>query len=488
MPRRLPVVLVSLALAVPLLSLPPAASAAPTPAKPYDFNGDGLADLAAGAAFLRVGTEVAAGGVVVLPGSSSGLSLQEQVVGTPGGAKEESVFGTALTSADFDRDGFADLAVGAPGEFGRYQPSGAVHVLYGSKAGLTGARAQRLTQVGGEDFDAGFGSALTTGDFDGDGWPELVVSAPGTTEQTTTPANGVLSVYRGGPAGFSPARGSLLRGDRSSTRYDVSFGTVLAVGDLDGDRRPDLVVGSSAPGDDGAGSISSCPGSANGLTGCTQLARDSALLGPTALAVGNVLGDAQPEIVVGVPRARQDREDGGTVQILALPGPAQGGLVRYELTQDTRGVPGSDEDGDQFGRSVALGALDNDRYADLVVGAPGEDVGSKKDAGRVTVLYGSENLTYRSEGGRIYDRGTKGVPGSAGKGDSFGEQVSLVDHDGDGHLDLTVSAPYDGDGGALTTLEGVGEAFSTTGARTFTLATLGYPTPAGAHLGEALGG
>ena len=146
------------------------------------------------------------------------------MVSTPGGAEEASVFGTAFASADFDRDGYADLAVGAPGEFGRYQPSGAVHVVYGSKDGLTGARAQRLTQVGGEDFDAGFGSALAAADFDGDGWPELVVSAPGTTRQSRTPAIGVLSVYRGGPAGFSPARGSLLHGDESATRYDVGFG------------------------------------------------------------------------------------------------------------------------------------------------------------------------------------------------------------------------------------------------------------------------
>lgn len=334
MSRRRPLATVlSLALTTPLLLLTPPASAAPASrAKPYDFNGDGLPDLTAGAPFLQVGKDVAAGGVVVLPGTKAGLSLQEQVVGTPRGPKEESIFGTSVASADFDRDGFADLAVGAPGEFGRYQPSGAVHVVYGSKAGLTGAQAQRLTQVGGEEIDASFGRAVATADFDGDGWPELLASAPGTTEETQTPATGVLSVYRGGPAGFSPARGSLLRGDRSSTRYDVSFGTVLTVGDLDGDGRPDLVVGSSEPGDRDAGSISTCAGTADGLQGCTQLARDSALLGPTALAVGNVRGDTHPEIVVGVPRARQHRGDGGTVQIVTVPGPTQGDVERYELT------------------------------------------------------------------------------------------------------------------------------------------------------------
>ena len=230
-----------------------------------------------------------------------------------------------------------------------------------------------------------------------------------------------------------------------------------------------------------------CAGTAGGLTACTQLARDSALVGATSLAVGNVRGDEHPEIVVGVPEAREDREDGGTVQILTVPGPTQRYLERFELTQDSKGVPGTDEDGDLFGHSVALGALDNDRYADLVIGAPGEDVGSKKDAGRVTVVYGNDTLPYSSDESRIYDRGTKGVPGSAGKDDSFGDEVSLVDHDGDGHLDLTVGAPFDGDGGALTTLPGSGQAFTTKGARTFSLKTLGYPTPERAHFGQVLG-
>ena len=50
-----------------------------------------------------------------------------------------------------------------------------------------------------------------------------------------------------------------------------------------------------------------------------------------------------------------------------------------------------------------------------------------------------------------------------------------------------MSAPYDGDGGALTTLPGSCQAFTTKGARTFSLKTLGYPTPERAHFGQVLG-
>ena len=481
----------ALALSAALVS-GPTASAAPALAKPYDFDGDGFVDLVVGAPRLTVGDSALTGGVVVLRGSRTAPSLDDQLVTRPGGTSTESIFGTALASADFDRDGFADLAVGAPGESGRYDPSGAVHVLHGSKAGLTDTGATRLTQVGGEDFDSGFGRALAAADFDGDGWPDLAVSAPLTEEAGTTPATGVVSVYRGGPGGFSVSRGSVLRGDRSSTRYDVGFGSSLTVGDLDGDGRADLVVGS-----DGAvygdgygfpGSVSACDGAPRGLTTCDQLDRDSALAGLGSLAVGDVRLSARPEVVVGVPRSRRNHEDGGTVQVLTLPGAGDdpGAVTREEVSQDSKGVPGSEEDGDLFGDDVALADLDRDGYADLVVGAPGEDVGTKKDAGRVTVLYGGA-LGFRTSGNRTLDRATKGVPGSLGRGDRFGDAVSLVDHDGDGRPDLAVGAPLDAGSGAVTALRGSGTAFTTTGARTFTLKTLGHPTSGRALFGDTFG-
>ena len=56
MPRRCAAVLVSLALASPLLLLSGPASAAPTPAKPYDVNGDGFPEQVVGAPDLQVGS------------------------------------------------------------------------------------------------------------------------------------------------------------------------------------------------------------------------------------------------------------------------------------------------------------------------------------------------------------------------------------------------------------------------------------------------
>jgi len=72
--------------------------------------------------------------------------------------------------ADFNNDGFADLAVGAPFEdIGAIPDAGAVNVLYGAAGGLSAAGNQQFWQGAGgvagvaEDFDA-FGWALVGSD------------------------------------------------------------------------------------------------------------------------------------------------------------------------------------------------------------------------------------------------------------------------------------------------------------------------------------
>ena len=100
-------------------------------------------------------------------------------------AEAPDVFGWALATGDFNGDGFADLAVGAPGEtIGAASRAGIVHILYGSANGLAAQGNQvfhqdrpgvQETAEGGDTF----GWALATGDFNGDGFADLAIGAPG---------------------------------------------------------------------------------------------------------------------------------------------------------------------------------------------------------------------------------------------------------------------------------------------------------------------
>jgi hypothetical protein len=85
--------------------------------------------------------------------------------GIAGGAEPDDIFGEALAAGDFNGDGRADLAIGAPGE---NSFAGVVHVLYGSGTGLAAAGSQLWSQNSpgiadvAEDFDV-FGETLAAG-------------------------------------------------------------------------------------------------------------------------------------------------------------------------------------------------------------------------------------------------------------------------------------------------------------------------------------
>src|SRR2546430_8461485 len=89
-----------------------------------DFNGDGFADLAIGVPLEDIGAASDAGAANVLYGSPAGLQAtspddqfwNQDSAGVEDSAETQDKFGSALSAADFNRDGFVDLAAGVPTE------------------------------------------------------------------------------------------------------------------------------------------------------------------------------------------------------------------------------------------------------------------------------------------------------------------------------------------------------------------------------------
>ncbi len=102
-----------------------------------------------------------------------------------------------------------------------------------------------------------------------------------------------------------------------------------------------------------------------------------------------------------------------------------------------------------------------------MVGAPGEALGSTRNAGAVTVLFGSASgLT--TSGAKGYTQNTSGVPGTAETGDAFGKAVRLIDLDRNGRADLVAGSGNENGHGMVTYLRGTSAGLTTQGAKNIT--------------------
>ena len=141
-----------------------------------DFNNDGCADLAISSPGEDIGPGAEAGSVAVVYGGASDLvqgPIFVQGVRLPGLNETDDLVGAALAVADFNCDGFEDLAIGGPGED---RSRGSVYRIDGSAGGLSSVRRLALGTL--QPGDAA-GMTLVAGQLNGPGCDDLAVGAPG---------------------------------------------------------------------------------------------------------------------------------------------------------------------------------------------------------------------------------------------------------------------------------------------------------------------
>jgi hypothetical protein len=157
-----------------------------------DVDGDGAGDFLVGApAAPDAGGQTQPGAAYLVFGSS-GLppSATQSSLDTIGvrieGSQDGALTGIDVAAAgDIDGDGFDDLLVGASGYDTSHADAGAVFVLYGADTWRqavgtgVGIDAAEVVFFGGSAGDRLGFSVDSAGDIDGDGYPELLMSAPG---------------------------------------------------------------------------------------------------------------------------------------------------------------------------------------------------------------------------------------------------------------------------------------------------------------------
>ncbi|MEM7153005.1 MAG: FG-GAP-like repeat-containing protein [Myxococcota bacterium] len=383
----------------------------------------------------RIANLAAAGGFT-LPGDDPVVASWSGV-----GNDWNDAFGRSVAIGDFNDDGIDDYAIGAPFEVvGGNRARGAVYVWHGNQDG-TATPAERLFDPYASSNEyLHFGWSLAVGDFDDDGHDDLAISSP-YDRRGAGSRGGSVTIYHGTSQSFS-YEGEL---DQESMNLDVNergdrFGWSMAAGDFDGDGDDDLAIG--APGET-VGTL------ASGAVYVALANSSGELVGYTAIRQSDQgsLGSPEGHERFGAAVASGGRLYPGTEPTNAetlvvgcfndvVNGRRVGAAYTYSMIgsgfqpQDRLTQNGSQEEGDDFGWSLAIGDFDADGNDDLAVGAPGEN----RDTGWVWVWEGDGNDIHYG-----YNFGGTGLgylPGAR-----FGHALGAGELTGGGGTDLVIGAP-----------------------------------------------
>lgn len=324
-----------------------------------DVNGDGFGDLVIGD--IDENRDVPK--VHLRLGSATGLQATD--AWTQAGTVGEAWFGHGVAGGDFNGDGYVDVAIGASLGKGR------VSVYRGSSNGIANQSPLEL-QISAE------GTALAAGDVNGDGYADLVVSAPFLTNGEYD--EGGIFLFLGSASGLASTATLAFESNSAGAKY----GQTMTMGDANCDGRADLVVGAQnySNGELDEGTVYAYYGSSSGLTASTfrpEFNVANALFGSAVTLDADMNGDGCADLVVAAPNWSNGNEREG--RVFYYPGSPSG------LSSSSAYVEGEQDDV-YLGGKLSGGDFDADGYGDVAVSLRTLPAGTEA-RGQVRVFSGS---------------------------------------------------------------------------------------------------
>ena len=343
-----------------------------------DVNGDGYDDMLVGAPRYDNGT-YREGTVFLFYGGAGGLS--DVPVWQSSSGQSGSRYGAAVAGVgDVNFDGYDDLLIGAPEYKGGQTHTGAAYLFLGSATGPA-ATSDWVTIY--EEADADYGVAVAAaGDVNQDGYNDVLVGA--CWADLAGSNAGAVYVYLGTAVGLTATPAITV----TISQVESGFGKSLSsVGDVNQDGYDDVLIGApyaDSAGLNNAGAAYLFLGDAIGLVAMPawQISglQENEQFGTAVSGAGDINQDGYVDILIGAPQHTiAEQIMGATYGFYGRPS----GFA----TAPNWIVTGDDLYG-AFGTAVSsAGDINQDGYADVLVGAPYHDI-DQRDEGAVFVYLG----------------------------------------------------------------------------------------------------
>ena len=402
-----------------------------------DVDNDGYGDIVVGSPHYS-GQAQEEGRVYVYYGNASGFEVQASFDDPLNEAY--AYYGKAVGAAgDVNGDGYDDVIAGTPNYQGSHSGTPGIAIVYqGSINGIN------YTPLWGGEPGASrswpqFGHAVgTAGDVNGDGYADIIVSAPQAALGTTSVyREGAVFVFHGSASGPSTVA-NVDWWDSPTDQSEAYFGwSVSTAGDVNGDGYADIIIGAPwySAQNTAEGRAYIYHGSNSGLSAnpdwlADPTEEDATHFGMSVGFAGDVNGDGFSDVIVGAPEYDIFTDEGRAYLFHGAPN----GL---SATPETLSNPDAQNNA-YFGFSVAsAGDVNGDGYSDVIVGAYNYDPGTETE-GRAYVFLGTamgldaenywNNQPINNDGANLgWSVGTAG------------------DVNGDGYSDVIIGAPGYGD-------------------------------------------
>ena len=349
-----------------------------------DFNKDGFGDIVLGVAcqypsFSCKGKAYIIFGCSAFPDTLDLENPSVDVTTISGSPWDSGWLGIAATRGDINGDTYDDLVIAAP----FFDPGGEVYIIYGSDsfpATISLATAQpNLTRIIDEDYGWGTGRSLACADVDLDGYDDILIGSPGDIGGTFHGKGTLVFGAESLPDTILLSDESLrIKRIYSDDTQGGRLGIAVAIGDVNRDLEPDLILSASNL----------------DLPGCVNC---------------------------------------GVIYVIysaaALPDSIHVNASEISMTR----LVGAESE--TYGKSMVSGDITGDQYYDIIISSdPGNDPG---DVHKVTVFYGSTNpsdsvfLAEDTTVTRICAQPTDG---------SFGSALGSADLNNDGIEDLYIGS------------------------------------------------